>query len=144
MTPAGKPVRIMLGFVVRQCARALGHPPSPEELAAWANDHEDEAGGRYAVFGRTISAEDARVILRHPSRMVTVRPGPRWEFAAMASEAAAEADASFAVATTLRPGVPRPPRPAGPPPAAGDAPRPATVLSLSAARRARDRGRAGG
>src|SRR5207244_9730022 len=42
--------QIMLGFVVRQCAVALGHPPTPDELAAWANEQRD-ARGRYRIFG---------------------------------------------------------------------------------------------
>jgi len=71
--------KIMLGFVVRQCAVALGHTPTAAELAAWANEQRD-ARGRYRIFGRAITADDARVILRHPGRLVTVRPGPRWAF----------------------------------------------------------------
>ena len=71
--------KIMLGFVVRQCAVALGHAPSPEELARWANEQRD-ARGRYRIFGRAINVDDARVILRHPGRLVSVRPGPRWAF----------------------------------------------------------------
>ena len=71
--------KIMLGFVVRQCAVALGHTPTAAELAAWANEQRD-ARGRYRIFGRAITADDARVILRHPGRLVTVRPGPRWVF----------------------------------------------------------------
>ena len=74
-----EPLRIMLGFVVRQCAVALGHPPTPEELACWANEQRD-ARGRYRIFGRAISTDEARVILRHPGRLVTVRPSPRWAF----------------------------------------------------------------
>lgn len=65
----------MLGFVVRRCAAALGHPPDAEELADWANNH----GCR--IFGRPITADEARVILRHPGRLVTVRSGPRWGLA---------------------------------------------------------------
>ena len=72
-----EPLKIMLGFVVRQCAVALGHPPTPQELARWANEQRD-ARGRYRIFGRPISTEDARVILRHPGRLVTVRPSRRW------------------------------------------------------------------
>ena len=79
MEVAGEPLRIMLGFVVRQCAVALGHTPSADELAEWANDQRDERG-QYCIFGRAISSEEARVILKHPSRLVTVRPGPRWQF----------------------------------------------------------------
>jgi hypothetical protein len=75
-----EPVRIMLGFVVRRCAVALGHPPNADELAEWANSQLD-ARGRYRIFGRPITTEDARVILRHPGRLVTVRPGARWGMA---------------------------------------------------------------
>ena len=78
-----EPLRIMLGFVVRRCAVALGHPPTPEELMEWANDQRDSRG-RYRIFGRAIGIEEARVILRHPGRLVTVRPGPRWAIAANA------------------------------------------------------------
>ena len=74
--------QIMLGFVVRQCAVALGHQPTPEELTAWANEQRD-ARGRYRIFGRAITIHDARVILRHPGRLVKVRPGPRWAFAGL-------------------------------------------------------------
>ena len=74
-----EPPKIMLGFVVRQCAVALGHPPTASELAAWANAQRD-ARGRYRIFGREITAKDAAVMLRHPGRLVTVRPGPRWAF----------------------------------------------------------------
>ena len=79
MAEACEPLRIMLGFVVRQCARRLGHPPQPEELAEWANNQRDDRGC-YHIFGRAISPDEARIILSHPERLVTVRPGPRWEF----------------------------------------------------------------
>lgn len=79
MAAEPEPLRIMLGFVVRQCAVALGHAPSADELAQWANDQRDERG-RYCIFGRAISTAEAEVILKHPSRLVTVRPGPRWNF----------------------------------------------------------------
>jgi hypothetical protein len=72
-----EPLRVMLGFVVRQCAVALGRKPTPVELSEWANNQRDEHG-RYRVFGRAITPEEATVILRHPGRLVTVRPGPRW------------------------------------------------------------------
>jgi len=81
----------MLGFVVRQCARALGHNPLPEDFAEWANNQRDERGV-YHMFGRAISADEARIIMRNPGRMVTVRPGPRWNFVAALS--ARQADAS--------------------------------------------------
>jgi hypothetical protein len=75
-----EPLRIMLGFVVRQCAVAIGRTPGPVELSEWANNQRDEHG-RYRIFGRAISADEAAVILRNPGRMVTVRPGPRWTVA---------------------------------------------------------------
>jgi hypothetical protein len=77
-------LRIMLGFVVRQCAVALGHAPSAAELAEWANNQRDSRG-RYRIFGRAITASEAQVMLRHPGRMVTVRGGRRWGMAAQAS-----------------------------------------------------------
>jgi len=85
MAAKPEPLRIMLGFVVRQCAVALGHAPSAEELAGWANEQRD-ARGRYRIFGRAITVDEARVVLRHPGRLVTVRPSPRWALgAALAS-----------------------------------------------------------
>ena len=71
----------MLGFVVRQCAVALGHPPTAKELVEWANNQRDSRG-RYRIFGRPIDLDEAQVILRNPGRLVTVRPGPRWSVAA--------------------------------------------------------------
>ena len=71
--------KMMLGFVVRQCAVALGHLPSAAELADWANNQRDGLG-RYRIFGRAISIDDARVIMRNPGRLVSVRemgPGRR-------------------------------------------------------------------
>src|SRR2546425_641174 len=41
MSARPEAARIMLGFVVRQCAVALGHAPTPEELASWANEQRD-------------------------------------------------------------------------------------------------------
>ena len=77
-----EPLKIMLGFVVRQCAVALGRTPAPDELVEWANNQRDTRG-RYRIFGRAITVDEARVILRHPERMVSVRPSPRWSFAAV-------------------------------------------------------------
>lgn len=79
MSARPEPPKVMLGFVVRQCTLALGHPPTPEELATWANEQRD-ARGHYRMFGKAITVAEARVILRHPGRPVTVRPGPRWPF----------------------------------------------------------------
>jgi hypothetical protein len=64
--------KMMLGFIVRRCARELGHPPTPEEFAEWANNQEDN-GRRYSLFGKPISASAARVILSQPGRLVTAR-----------------------------------------------------------------------
>lgn len=80
---SAEPLKMMLGFVVRQCAVALGHPPTAGELAEWANNQRDERG-RYRIFGRAITVAEARVILRHPGRLVSVRPGPRWAAGAAA------------------------------------------------------------
>lgn len=85
MSTSSEPLRIMLGFVVRQCAVALGRPPRPEEFAVWANNQHAADGTPYRIFGREITAEDARIIMRHPGRLVTVRAGERWRFATPAS-----------------------------------------------------------
>ena len=71
--------KVMLGFLVRQCAVALGRQPSPAELCEWANNQRDNRG-QYRLFGRQITVEDAALILKHPGRLVSVRPGPRWPF----------------------------------------------------------------
>lgn len=68
--------KLMLGFIVRRCAREIGHSPTAEEFAAWANDQE-ENGRRYSLFGRAISPAAARVMLRSPGRLVTVRSESR-------------------------------------------------------------------
>ncbi len=65
--------KMMLGFVVRECTVALGHPPTPAELADWANHQEDDRG-EFCLFGRAITPAEARVILAHPGRPVSVRP----------------------------------------------------------------------
>ncbi len=83
MAGRSAPPKVMLGFVVRQCAVALGRAPTAAELACWANEQRD-ARGRYRIFGRAITAKEAAVMLRHPGRLVTVRPGPRWAFAVVA------------------------------------------------------------
>ena len=77
MSADSEPLRIMLGFVVRQCAVALGHRPTAAELAEWANNQHD-GRRRYRIFGRPLTTEDARLILKHPGRLVTVRRGARW------------------------------------------------------------------
>ncbi|HEX9443642.1 MAG TPA: hypothetical protein VGA73_05955 [Candidatus Binatia bacterium] len=64
--------KMMLGFIVRRCAREIGHPPTPEEFAEWANNRE-ENGVRYSLFGREISVSAAKIILTQPGRMVSAR-----------------------------------------------------------------------
>ncbi len=78
---ASKPTalpKMLLGFVVRRCAVDVGHEPSAEEFAAWANNHKD--GGRaYNLFGRPISVDEARVMLRHRARPVSARGAAPFE-----------------------------------------------------------------
>ena len=64
--------KVMLGFVVRRCARELGHTPTPHEFATWANNQSRD-GERYNIFGQAISAEAAKVMLDRLDRLVTVR-----------------------------------------------------------------------
>lgn len=64
--------KMMIGFVVRRCAVEVGHQPSAEEFAAWANG-ENDGGRNRSLFGRPITVDEARVILRHPGRVVTAR-----------------------------------------------------------------------
>ncbi len=64
--------KVMLGFVVRRCARELGHSPTPDEFALWANNQQWD-GERYHIFGQAISAEAAKIMLRSLDRLVTVR-----------------------------------------------------------------------
>jgi hypothetical protein len=85
--------KMMLGFVVRRCAVALGHAPSPEEFAAWANRYAD--GDRtICLFGRIISVDEARLILRHRGRPVTAR-------SAAAHERIVDEDAAMAANVTV-------------------------------------------
>jgi hypothetical protein len=63
---------MMLGFVVRRCTVEVGHPPSPEEFAAWAN-HYEEGDRVFCLFGRPITVDEARLILRHPARVVSAK-----------------------------------------------------------------------
>ncbi len=62
----------MLGFIVRKCIMDIGHPPTAEEFAAWANDQE-ENGHRYSLFAQPISLSTAKIMIRHPERLVSVR-----------------------------------------------------------------------
>jgi hypothetical protein len=65
--------KMMLGFIVRRCAAELGHMPSADEFAAWANEQKQN-GHRFCLFGKPISPIAARIMLRQPGRLVTVRP----------------------------------------------------------------------
>jgi hypothetical protein len=66
-SPVARLPKMMLAFVVRRCIVELGHPPTAAEFAAWAN------GGATRLFGRAISVDEARVILRHQSRLVSAK-----------------------------------------------------------------------
>ncbi len=68
----GKGRKVMLGFVVRRCARELGHAPTPHEFAVWANNQSLD-GERYHIFGQAISTEAAKVMLGRLDRLVTIR-----------------------------------------------------------------------
>ncbi len=68
------PPKMMLGFIVRRCAVDLGHMPSADEFAAWANERKQN-GRRFCLFGKPISSFAAKIMLRQPGRLVTVRPG---------------------------------------------------------------------
>ena len=65
--------KMMLGFIVRRCAAELGHTPSPDEFAAWAN-RQKQNGKSYCLFGKEISPSVAKVMFAQPGRMVTVSP----------------------------------------------------------------------
>ncbi len=67
------PPKMMLGFIVRRCAVELGHMPSADEFALWANEQKQN-GRRFCLFGKPISAIAAKIMLRQPGRLVTVRP----------------------------------------------------------------------
>lgn len=66
--------KMMLGFIVRRCAADLGHTPTPDEFAAWANG-ENQNGHGYCLFGKPISPMIAQIMFRQPGRLVTVRRG---------------------------------------------------------------------
>ena len=65
--------KMMLGFIVRRCAADLGHAPSPDEFAAWANQQRQN-GRSYCLFGKEISASAAKIMFTQPGRIVTVSP----------------------------------------------------------------------
>jgi hypothetical protein len=63
--------KMMLGFIVRRCAADLGHAPTPEEFAAWANGR-GSPGRSHCIFGKEISRDAAKLMLQQPGRMVSV------------------------------------------------------------------------
>jgi hypothetical protein len=68
--------KMMLGFIVRRCAADIGHTPTPDEFAAWANGETLNGNGKgYCLFGKPISPTIASIMFRQPGRLVTVRPG---------------------------------------------------------------------
>jgi hypothetical protein len=68
--PERRAPKMALGFVVRQCTKAIGHTPSPREFRDWANKAGNEDS---AIFGRHITEDEAAVILRNLARPVTAR-----------------------------------------------------------------------
>ena len=65
--------KMMLGFIVRRCAADLGHTPTPDEFARWANAQKQN-GKTYCLFGKEISPTAAKIMFSQPGRMVTVSP----------------------------------------------------------------------
>ena len=65
--------KVMLGFIVRRCAADIGHTPTPDEFASWANEQR-YAGTRFCLFGKEISPTAAKVMFGQPGRLVTVSP----------------------------------------------------------------------
>jgi hypothetical protein len=64
--------RMMIGFIVRRCTIDLGHAPTAAEFAAWANAHGD-APHPVCLFGRAITEDEAGLILKHQSRLVSAK-----------------------------------------------------------------------
>jgi hypothetical protein len=65
--------KMMLGFIVRRCAADIGHTPTPDEFAKWANGYHQH-GKRLCLFGKEISASHAKVMFSQPGRLVSVSP----------------------------------------------------------------------
>lgn len=65
--------KMMLGFIVRRCAADIGHTPTPDEFAKWANGYHLQ-GKRLCLFGKEISASHAKVMFSQPGRLVSVSP----------------------------------------------------------------------
>jgi hypothetical protein len=70
-TKQATPNKMMLGFIVRRCAADLGHAPTPDEFAAWANGRAGN-GSSHCLFGKEITAAAAKIMFKQPGRMVTV------------------------------------------------------------------------
>jgi hypothetical protein len=67
------PNKMMLGFIVRRCAADLGHAPTPDEFAVWANGGGAN-GASHCLFGKEISPAAAKIMFKQPGRLVTVNP----------------------------------------------------------------------
>ncbi len=65
--------KMMLGFIVRRCAADLGHAPTADEFADWANGRAAN-GASHCLFGREISPDAAKIMFKQPGRLVTVSP----------------------------------------------------------------------
>ena len=65
--------KMMLGFIVRRCAADLGHNPTPDEFATWANGNARK-GNHFCLFGKEISSAAAKVMFSQPGRLVSVSP----------------------------------------------------------------------
>lgn len=72
-TSRGDQNKLMLGFILRRCAVELGHAPTPDEFAAWANEQKQN-GKSFCLFGKAITSSAAKVMFSQPGRMVTVSP----------------------------------------------------------------------
>jgi hypothetical protein len=68
----GRLPKMMLAFVVRRCTVELGRVPSAQEFADWANNQGTGRAGP-SLFGRPITLDEANLILRHRSRLVTAK-----------------------------------------------------------------------
>jgi len=65
--------KMMLGFIVRLCATEIGHKPTADEFAAWANG-KGRKGSQLCLFGKEISPSMAQIMFSQPGRLVTVSP----------------------------------------------------------------------
>ena len=68
----GRLPKMMLAFVVRRCTVELGRVPSAQEFADWANNQGEGRPGP-SLFGRPITIDEANLILRHRSRLVSAK-----------------------------------------------------------------------